>query len=118
MLLAMKRHGTDITIPFKFVSKETQQLLWEGDKSFDGINDFFEYLEGKRYKLHVRVLLSRYRTPFDCPSCHGSRLKPNARFVKIASTDIHEVTEMTIEGVMGWLQSLDLRPFEQDVATD
>jgi excinuclease ABC subunit A len=118
LLLAMKRHGVDITVPFKFLSKETHELLWKGDKSFEGINDFFEYLEGKRYKLHVRVLLSRYRTPFDCPSCHGSRLKPDARFVKIASTDIHEVTEMTIEGVMGWLQSLDLRPFEQDVATD
>lgn len=118
LLLAMKRHGVDITVPFKFLSKETQQLLWKGDKSFEGINNFFEYLEGKRYKLHVRVLLSRYRTPFDCPSCHGSRLKPDARFVKIASTDVHEVTEMTIEGVMAWLQSLDLRPFEQDVAAD
>jgi len=118
MLLAMKRHGADITIPFKFLSKETQQLLWEGDKSFDGINDFFEYLEGKRYKLHVRVLLSRYRTPFDCPSCHGSRLKPNARFVKIAGMDIHDVTELTIEGVMSWLISLSLRPFEQNIATD
>ncbi|HEX8750143.1 MAG TPA: excinuclease ABC subunit UvrA [Nitrospira sp.] len=118
MLLAMKRHSVDITIPFKFLSKETQELIWKGDKSFDGINDFFEYLEGKRYKLHVRVLLSRYRTPFDCPSCHGSRLKPEVRFVKIAGTDIHEVTQFTIEGARAWLDSLTLRPFERDIATD
>src|SRR5215831_2983210 len=118
MLLAMKRHSVDITIPFKFLSKDTQELIWKGDKAFDGINDFFEYLEGKRYKLHVRVLLSRYRTPFDCPSCHGSRLKAEVRFVKIAGTDIHEVTQLTIEGVMAWLDALTLRPFEQDIATD
>ncbi len=118
MLLAMKRHGVDITIPFKFLSQETQQLLWKGDKSFDGINDFFEYLEGKRYKLHVRVLLSRYRTPFNCLSCHGSRLKPDARLVKIAGTDIHEVTGLTIEGVMAWLESLALQQFDQKVSID
>jgi len=86
MLLAMKRKGIDVTAPFRSLPKSTQTLLWEGDDSFDGINNFFEYMEGKRYKLHVRVLLSRYRTPVECPACHGSRLKPDARFVKIAGT--------------------------------
>ena len=118
MLLAMKRKDVDITVPFRLLAPETQRLLWEGDKSFDGINDFFEYLEGKRYKLHVRVLLSRYRTPFECPSCHGSRLKPDARFVKIAGADIQQVTEMTIEGAVAWLTSLALRPYEYGVAAD
>jgi excinuclease ABC subunit A len=118
ILLAMKRKGVDVTVPFRLLSQDTQRLLWEGDKSFDGINDFFQYLEGKRYKLHVRVLLSRYRTPFECPRCHGSRLKPEARFVKIAGTDIQQVTSMTIEGAMGWLASLGLRPYEYAVAAD
>ncbi|HEX6949020.1 MAG TPA: excinuclease ABC subunit UvrA [Nitrospira sp.] len=118
MLLAMKRKDVDITVPFRLLAPETQRLLWEGDKSFDGINDFFEYLEGKRYKLHVRVLLSRYRTPFECPSCHGSRLKPDARFVKVAGADIQQVTEMTIEGAVAWLTSLALRPYEYGVAAD
>jgi excinuclease ABC subunit A len=118
LLLAMKRHGVDITIPFKHLPKATQQLLWEGDKSFDGINNFFEYMEGKRYKLHVRVLLSRYRTPFTCPSCQGSRLKPDARFVKIAEKDIHEISELTIEQASVWIESLPLRPFEQEIAAD
>jgi excinuclease ABC subunit A len=118
MLLAMKRKGIDLTVSYRLLGQDTQRLLWEGDKSFDGINDFFEYLEGKRYKLHVRVLLSRYRTPFDCPSCHGSRLKPDARFVKVAGIDIQQLTEMTIEGAMGWLTSLALRPYEYSVAAD
>ena len=118
MLLAMKRKGVDLTVPYRLLGQDTQQLLWEGDKSFDGINDFFEYLEGKRYKLHVRVLLSRYRTPFECPRCHGSRLKPDARFVKVAGTDIQQVTEMTIDGAMAWLTSLALSPYEYAVAAD
>ena len=118
MLLAMKRKGVDVTAPFRSLPKATQTLLWEGDDSFDGINDFFEYMEGKRYKLHVRVLLSRYRTPVECPACHGSRLKPDARFVKIAGTDIHAITEQTIAGLLAWLDALPLRPFEQEIAAD
>ncbi|MBK9308986.1 MAG: excinuclease ABC subunit UvrA [Nitrospira sp.] len=118
MLAAMKTQGIDVDAPFKSLSADQQRLLWEGNKSFDGINDFFEYLEGKRYKLHVRVFLSRYRTPFDCPSCHGSRLRPEALFVKIAGYDIHQATERTVESLAGWVESLPLRPFEQDIATD
>ncbi len=118
MLTAMKKHGVDVETPFKSLPKDQQQLLWEGAKSFDGINDFFEYLEGKRYKLHVRVFLSRYRTPFDCPSCHGSRLKPEALFVKIAGSDIHETMERTVESLAGWVDSLALRQSEQEIASD
>jgi excinuclease ABC subunit A len=118
MITAMKRKGIDITIPFTSLPTETQQLLWEGDKSFEGINEFFEHLEGKRYKLHVRVFLSRYRTPFDCPSCHGSRLKPDALFVKIADTDIHATMERTVESLSGWVDSLSLSPTEQAIAAD
>jgi len=118
MLTAMKKHGVDVDTPFKSLPADQQRLLWEGAKSFDGINDFFEYLEGKRYKLHVRVFLSRYRTPFDCPSCHGSRLKPDARFVKLAGSDIHEVTERTVENLAGWVDSLPLRQTEQEIASD
>ena len=118
MLLAMKRRGVEITIPFQSLAKDTQRLLWEGDKSFDGINDFFEYLEGKRYKLHVRVFLSRYRTPFDCPGCHGSRLKPDALFVKIAGSDIRAIMEQTVESLSEWVETLTLRQSEQEIAAD
>jgi excinuclease ABC subunit A len=118
MLLAMKQHGVDTTMPFQSLPKDTQRLLWEGDTSFDGINDFFEYLEGKRYKLHVRVFLSRYRTPFDCPRCHGSRLKPDALFVKIAGLDIHQTTEQTVESLARWVNCLPLPQPEQEIAVD
>jgi excinuclease ABC subunit A len=92
--------------------------LWKGDKKFDGINDFFEYLEKKRYKLHVRVFLSRYRSPVSCPTCHGSRLKPDALFVKVAGRDIHEITNLTIRDASDWIEQLALPVFEAGVAQD
>jgi excinuclease ABC subunit A len=118
MLLAVKRQGVDITAPWKDLPRDTQQRLWDGDDSFEGINEFFTYLEGKRYKLHVRVLLSRYRTPYTCPTCHGSRLKPEALYVKLAGKDIDQVSELTIEAAAAWIESFSLRRFEQEIAAD
>ncbi|MCP9463633.1 MAG: excinuclease ABC subunit UvrA [Nitrospira sp.] len=118
MLHAMKRRGVDVTAPFRSLPPDVQQLLWTGDSSFEGINDFFAYLESKRYKLHVRVLLSRYRSPFECPTCRGSRLRPEALFVKIDGKDIHTVSTLPVAHLYTWLQSLALSPFERAVAGD
>ena len=71
MLLSMKRRGVDLTIPYKDFRKQIQQMLWQGEGKMEGVQQFFEYLEGKRYKLHVRVMLSRYRTPVSCPAVMG-----------------------------------------------
>jgi excinuclease ABC subunit A len=84
----------------------------------EGVQQFFEYLEGKRYKLHVRVMLSRYRTPVPCPSCEGSRLRPDALYVKIAGKDIHELSALTIEQTAAWITALTLSPYEEQVARD
>jgi excinuclease ABC subunit A len=118
MLLAMKRKGVDLTTPYAKLSEKERRLLWEGDRKFDGINDFFEYLEQKRYKLHVRVFLSRYRSPFPCPSCAGSRLKPEALYVRIAGRDIHQIAQLTIRDAADWIKGLTLPPFEAEVAHD
>ena len=112
MLLAMKRRGVSLTTPYAKLSDKERALLWKGDKQFEGIHQFFEYLEQKRYKLHVRVFLSRYRSPFPCVACAGSRLKPHARFVKIAGRDIRHVSELTIREVVEWLDGLALPEFE------
>jgi len=118
MLVAMKRRRISVSTPYAQLSEKERTLLWQGDKSFEGIQRFFEYLEQKRYKLHVRVFLSRYRSPFPCPSCQGSRLKPEALWVKIASHDIHEVAGWNIEEVARWVEELPLSEFEARVALD
>ena len=118
MLLSMKRRGVDLTIPYKDLPQNIQQMLWQGEGKMEGVQQFFEYLEGKRYKLHVRVMLSRYRTPVPCPACEGSRLRPDARYVKIVGKDIHEVSALTIEEAAAWITSLTLSPYEYQVARD
>jgi excinuclease ABC subunit A len=118
MLLSMKRRGIDITVPYKDLPQNIQQMLWQGEGKMEGVQQFFEYLEGKRYKLHVRVLLSRYRTPISCPTCDGSRLRPDARYVKIAGIDIHEFSSLTIEEASVWVTSLTLSPYDNQVARD
>jgi excinuclease ABC subunit A len=118
MLLSMKRRGVDLTVPYKDLPQNIKQMLWQGEGKTEGVQQFFEYLEGKRYKLHVRVMLSRYRTPVPCPTCDGSRLRPDARYVKIAGRDIHELSALTIEEAAAWLTSLTLSPYEGQVARD
>ncbi len=118
MLLAMKRKGVSLTTPYAKLSEEERALLWKGDKKFDGIDDFFKHLEHKRYKLHVRVFLSRYRNPFSCPTCAGSRLKPDALFVKVADHDIHQIVQFTIQEAADWIEGLRLSKFEAEIAHD
>ncbi|MEK6526772.1 MAG: excinuclease ABC subunit UvrA, partial [Nitrospirota bacterium] len=118
MLLAMKRRGVSLTTPYAKLPDKDRTLLWRGDKQLEGIQQFFEYLEQKRYKLHVRVFLSRYRSPFPCAACEGTRLKPQARYVKIAGCDIHQVSELTIRDAAEWLDTLKLPDFEAQVAHD
>src|SRR6266545_1366763 len=93
MLLAFKRRGLDISRPYSKLTATERKLLWEGATGkgpVEGINAFFEYLEGKRYKLHVRVMLSRYRSPVTCAACHGARLRPEALSVRAGERTIAE----------------------------
>ncbi|TKB80768.1 MAG: excinuclease ABC subunit A [Nitrospira sp.] len=118
MLLGMKRKGVSLSTPFAMLSEKERAWLWTGDKRFEGITAFFEHLEQKRYKLHVRVFLSRYRSPSPCSRCHGSRLKPEALFVKIAERDVQQVTNLTVLEAADWFETLSLSPFETEVAKD
>src|SRR2546429_1129603 len=133
MLLGFKRRGLDVTRPYNQLSQAERTLLWEGDSTgkgggsappgragakVEGVKAFFEYLEGKRYKLHVRVLLSRYRSPVSCDTCKGTRLRPEALAVRVASRTIAEVTELTIAAAAEWARALPLSAFEQEVAKD
>ncbi|GJL53393.1 MAG: UvrABC system protein A [Nitrospirales bacterium] len=118
MLKGFKKRKLAIATPYEKLSREEKQLLWEGEKKLEGIHQFFKYLEGKRYKMHVRVFLSRYRSPSRCPTCQGSRLRPHALMVRIQGQNIHEVSQWPVEKVRDWLQTLTLTPFDREVASD
>ena len=74
MFRAFKRQGLSLEKPFKDLPQKKWKLLYEGDGAYPGFNDFFEYLESKRYKTHVRILIRSLKSEFLCPSCEGSRL--------------------------------------------
>lgn len=118
MLLAMKRRGVDLNIPYRKLTQEVRTLLWEDRGRFKGIRQFFDYLEQKRYKLHVRVFLSRYRSPVPCEACGGSRLRPEGRLVQINGRNICEISDLTIQEATTWAEHLRLSEFQARIAQD
>lgn len=93
-----------------------RELLWNGNEHFDGIHDFFKYLESKSYKIQYRVMLSRYRGRTDCPDCRGTRLRKDAQYVKIAGVSITDLVLMPIEDALTWFEKLSLPPYDQKVS--
>ena len=71
--------------------KEHLDLLWKGNKYFQGLNQFFKMLEAESYKIQYRVMLSRYRGKTVCPDCKGTRLRKDANYVKV---DNHSITDL------------------------
>ena len=83
-------------VPFCDLTEEEQRLVLEGDKKIDGVRQFFNFLETKKYKLHVRVFLSRYRGYARCPDCGGSRLRKEALYARVGDKTIAEAVRMNI----------------------
>ncbi|MFV0471887.1 MAG: excinuclease ABC subunit UvrA [Paludibacteraceae bacterium] len=94
--------------PYMDLNKEQKQLLWQGNRHFGGINTFFEFLESNQYKIQYRVMLARYRGKTTCPKCNGSRLKPEAAYVKIDRKPITELVLMPITELKVFLENIRL----------
>lgn len=102
--------------PWYELSVEQRQLVWDGNKYFTGLTDFFKELEEKSYKIQNRVLLARYRGKTRCHSCHGRRLRKEANYVKIQGKSISDLVEISIEKLQTFFRELTLSPYEQEVA--
>ena len=102
--------------PWYELSAEQRQLVWDGNKYFTGLTDFFKELEEKSYKIQNRVLLARYRGKTRCHSCHGRRLRKEANYVKIQGKSISDLVEISIEKLQAFFRELTLSPYEQEVA--
>jgi excinuclease ABC subunit A len=92
-----RQAGIPLDVPWYELDAEQQKLIVDGDGNFGGVRGFFHLLERKKYKLHVRVFLSRYRGYSLCSACGGSRLRVEARQVKIDGKNISQVCSMTVE---------------------
>ena len=102
--------------PWFKLTDEQKQLVWDGNKYFTGLTDFFKELEDKSYKIQNRVLLARYRGKTRCHECHGKRLRKEANYVKIAGKSISDLVELPIEELQVFFKELKLNDYEQEVA--
>ncbi len=110
--------GIPMNVPFQQLSSRDRDLVLNGDPDggFFGVKGFFEWLERKKYKLHVRVFLSRYRGYAICPDCRGTRLREEARAVKISGKPITEVCQLTVVEARRFFSDLALAPAEAEIA--
>ncbi len=118
VLTGAKKAGIAVDVPWQDLPKSDREALFKGTGSFHGIDDFFAYLQGKRYKLHVRVFLSRYRSAAICPVCRGTRLKPEALIVTVGGIDISQASATPVAYLVQWLHDLDLTEFEKQAAKE
>src|SRR5262252_1709011 len=112
---AAKKAKIRLDVPWQELSEQERQFVIEGDDDFDGIRGFFRWLERKKYKVHVRVFLSRYRGYLTCPDCGGARLRREARDVQVAGRTIDKVSALTVREAQSFFAELKL--FLKDEAT-
>ena len=130
MVALSGKYGIDIFTPYLKLDERTKRLIWEGDPpkpgdSYDsdperliGINEFFAWVETQRYKIQYKYMLSRFSGKTVCHSCHGSRLRPEALYVKVAGRTIHDYLSMTVEQSIQAFKNIDLSPEDRAVVEE
>ena len=130
MVALSGKYGIDIFTPYLKLDERTKRLIWEGDPpkpgdSYDsdperliGINEFFAWVETQRYKIQYKYMLSRFSGKTVCNSCHGSRLRPEALYVKVAGRTIHDYLSMTVEESIEAFKNIDLSPEDREVVEE
>ncbi len=101
---------------YQELTQAEKELLWTGNKYFEGLDSFFKYLETQSHKIQYRVMLSRYRGRTSCPDCRGSRLRKDASYVKINDRSITDLVLTPISDALVFFNSLDLNDYERKIA--
>jgi excinuclease ABC subunit A len=113
-----RARGIPTNLSWRQLTAEQRRLVLEGDpeNKFDGVKGFFNWLERKKYKLHVRVFLSRYRGYATCPDCSGTRLRAEARAVRITGHSITDLCKLTVKEARKFFAELRLTPVQAKLA--
>ncbi len=112
-----KTEDISLDTPFNEFARAEQQVIVEGKSKWSGVRGFFEWLETKKYKLHVRVFLSKYRGYTLCPDCNGGRLRQEARDVRVGNQTLPDVCALSIKDAAVFFDALEL-PAEQAAIAD
>ncbi len=112
---ACRRHKIPIQKPFEELLPHQKEFLINGKGEFIGLKGFFDWMEGKRYKVHYRVFLSKYRAYTPCPTCRNTRLKEEALYVFLAGKNISALCDMPISELKVFFKNLPIKDFQKKV---
>jgi excinuclease ABC subunit A len=113
---AARKASVRLDVPWSELNDDERRFVVDGDGDFEGVRGFFRWLERKKYKVHVRVFLSRYRGYLACPDCSGARLRREARNVRVGGQTIDAVSALTVVGAQKFFSELQLNEREAAVA--
>ena len=113
---AAKARGVRLDVPWASLTEAEKHFIIEGEGEYEGVRGFFRWLEKKKYKVHVRVFLSRYRGYLTCPECSGSRLRREARDVRVGEQTIDTVSALTVRQAEAFFAALVLSEKETAIA--
>jgi excinuclease ABC subunit A len=112
-----RKEGIPVDAPWRDLTRAQQERLLHGTaRGFLGAFPFLRSKEEKRYKQYIRVFLRQYQTAQECPACGGSKLKPEALAVRIDGRDVAQVSELPVDDLLAWLDTVQLSAFERQVA--
>lgn len=116
LIHAANKFDFPIHRPIYDLTEEQIQLLWDGNKHFEGLHAFFKMLEENSYKIQYRVMLSRYRGKTPCPECKGTKLRKDTTYVKIEGKSLSDLVMMPISELAAFFESLELSQMEKDIS--
>lgn len=116
LIMSADKFDFPIHRPYYELSASEKKVVWTGNKHFQGLNDFFKFLEQQIYKIQYRVMLSRYRGKTSCPDCNGTRLRKDAAYVKINGLSISEIVLMPVKQSVELFRSMKLAKYETEIA--
>ena len=121
MIKVAPRYGIPIFEPYCNLTQKVKDIVWDGhsvegdDDSIVGINEFFKWVESNRYKIQYKYMLSRFSGRTTCHACHGTRLRPEALYVKIGGRNIAELLDMNVDELLGFFADLRLTDYENSI---
>ncbi|MFN8640973.1 MAG: excinuclease ABC subunit UvrA [Candidatus Binatia bacterium] len=111
-----RRAGIPMQVPFERLEAEQRRRVIDGEGKYFGIRGWFKWLEGRTYKMHVRVFLARYRSYRVCPACAGGRLTPDALLYRIDGRTVVDVNRMSVAAAAAFFADLHLSPVQEEIA--
>jgi excinuclease ABC subunit A len=111
-------YGLPVDVPYRELDERQRRVIDEGvpERKFGGLRGFFAWLERRKYKMHIRVFLSRWRSYRLCPSCHGQRLRPEALAVRIGSLNLAQFSALQVREAARFLDEIEFTEHERRIA--